>query len=656
MQEFFDVKIDYSPIEDFEWDADKLVGGSTIIEPNEKRFFEKEKFTPEEGFIRELVQNTLDAKLPGKSNIAKLELKVLDFQQPIEKRIYKKFINGTIINWLIKSRNIKSDKDLTYKALLASDFNTTGLDGYVDDFESNWNKYIYRVGSLDPSKDNGDGNKNLGKIATWRCSKLWMVFVRSKVEIPFQELRFMGRCLRNGSVKVDHKKELRDAHEFFVKNKNRNNVVVNDNLNKFLNKFFKLPRDKKGTDLLFPEFSIFEIRDLIPYALKNWFTPIAEENLELTIDGVNINKSNYKDLTKTYFDQQIFEGLDEEMMDFVVNTRNLKNDVDIDLKLLDPNKEGRQSNYPEEFFDFKDLTLKEVTAKVNQGKHLILKVPVKLRPISGGTISDEFYIGLKMRSERKSLKSFALMMRKNQILWDENKRSSFDKEARFVRDLMLTVVSKNQEINKLLTFFEDASHLYFNSESFTGGDYYEIENAKYILYLFRNVSNKIVKLLFDNDDSVNKDLLSKFFSLSSFGKKKKKKKVIVDDYIEDTPSIIPEINLDLPPSKSHIYYQDQLGQKLIIESINNEQLCGKKLRIEFGIKKRGNTDAFKKIDEFDFNLKNQTEISYYTGCSVDFGSIEQTSVEIIVQEDSFRLELKGIKKSYSHKSRYTILN
>ena len=49
-------------------------------------------------------------------------------------------------------------------------------------------------------------------------------------------------------------------------------------------------------------------------------------------------------------------------------------------------------------------------------------------------------------------------------------------------------VSKNQEINKLLTFFEDASHLYFNSESFTGGDYYEIENAKYILYLFRNVS------------------------------------------------------------------------------------------------------------------------------------------------------------------------
>ena len=93
----------------------------------------------------------------------------------------------------------------------------------------------------------------------------------------------MGRCLRNGSVKVDHKKELRDAHEFFVKNKDRNNVVVNDNLNKFLNKFFKLPRDKKGTDLLFPEFSIFEIRDLIPYALKNWFTPIAEENLELTV-------------------------------------------------------------------------------------------------------------------------------------------------------------------------------------------------------------------------------------------------------------------------------------------------------------------------------------------------------------------------------------
>ena len=48
-------------------------------------------------------------------------------------------------------------------------------------------------------------------------------------------------------------------------------------------------------------------------------------------------------------------------------------DLDIDLKLLDPNKEGRQSNYPPEFFDFKDLTLNEVATKVNQGKHLILK-------------------------------------------------------------------------------------------------------------------------------------------------------------------------------------------------------------------------------------------------------------------------------------------
>ena len=73
------------------------------------------------------------------------------------------------------------------------------------------------------------------------------------------------------------------------------------------------------------------------------------------------------------------------------------------------------------------------------------------------------------------------------------------------------------------------------------------------------------------------------------------------------------------------------------------------------VKKRGNTDAFVKVDEFDFNLLNQTDISFYSGCSIDNSSRKQTSIEIFVEDTSFTLELKGIKKAYSHKSRYTLI-
>ena len=149
--------------------------------------------------------------------------------------------------------------------------------------------------------------------------------------------------------------------------------------------------------------------------------------------------------------------------------------------------------------------------------------------------------------------------------------------------------------------------------------------------------------------------MSQFFSLKFKQKKKEKKIIEEDDHVEDVVKESPEIDIDIPPSKKHIYSQDQVGDKLVINSINNEEICGKKIKIEFGKKKRGNTDAFVKVDEFDFNLLNQTDISFYSGCSIDNSSRQQTSIEIFVEDTSFTLELKGIKKAYSHKSRYTLI-
>ena len=150
-------------------------------------------------------------------------------------------------------------------------------------------------------------------------------------------------------------------------------------------------------------------------------------------------------------------------------------------------------------------------------------------------------------------------------------------------------------------------------------------------------------------------MLGKYFSLKFKEKKKKKRIIEQDDHTEDVDEVTPEIDLDIPSSKSHVYSQKQSGNKLVINSINNEELCGKKIKIEFGIKKRGNTDAFIKVDEFDFNLLNRTDISSYSGCSIDNASRQQTSIEIFVEEESFSLELTGIKKAYSHKSRYTVI-
>ena len=112
----------------------------------------------------------------------------------------------------------------------------------------------------------------------------------------------------------------------------------------------------------------------------------------------------------------------------------------------------------------------------------MIKVPFKIIKKNGGKINDEFYIGLKMRSQRSGKRSSGLMLRNYQILWKEK---NFYEEAKWIKDLMITVISKNPETNKLLTYFETPSHLLFNESGFTGDLEYDVPNAKLFLRLFR---------------------------------------------------------------------------------------------------------------------------------------------------------------------------
>ena len=208
MQELYSAKINYEPIEGFQWQAQTLNANQedTIIEPNEAKLIENDKHPLPETFIRELVQNTLDAKAPGNNQVKILNLELLDFSQSYTKDIYKRFVNGKILKWLGLSKSIEPEYKLCFKALVASDFNTTGLSGDLNDPNSNWNKYITRVGNPELSKDGSLGSAGIGKIATWSCSRLRMVFIRTMIDDPCSEIRFIGRCLRRGNTEISNKK------------------------------------------------------------------------------------------------------------------------------------------------------------------------------------------------------------------------------------------------------------------------------------------------------------------------------------------------------------------------------------------------------------------------------------------------------------------
>ena len=147
--------------------------------------------------------------------------------------------------------------------------------------------------------------------------------MRTQISEPNPETRFIGKCLRRSNTPLDDPMFVRSCDEYFEKNPS--DVSIGEEFNKFLTKnIFKQPRDSDGTDFLFPEFDAFEISEVIPYAIKNWFTPIAEGKFELNINNISINKNNYLTLRKEYGAGINSENLDEEMMKFVIDSRNFE--------------------------------------------------------------------------------------------------------------------------------------------------------------------------------------------------------------------------------------------------------------------------------------------------------------------------------------------
>tara|TARA_Y100001978_G_scaffold149200_1_gene134257 strand:- start:1419 stop:3389 length:1971 start_codon:yes stop_codon:yes gene_type:complete len=638
-------------LDEYSWHATiKNSLEESIREPIEKKSFTIEKYPMEEVFIRELAQNTLDAKLKN-SKPAILNLDLVNFEDEESQNLYKHFINVTFLRWLIKSEDISDDYKLSFNALRVSDFNTSGLSGSIYESNSNWQKYTMRVGSDKLSKNDSLGSANLGKVATWASSNLWTVFLRSKIIDPISENRFIGRCLRKSHTYLKHP-DVRSCDEYYRK-KDAKEISINSEFNNYLSEnFFKQNRNETGTDFLFPEFSKFNLQDLIPYTIKNWFAPIAEGNLEVNIDGIEINKNSYKNIRDEFATRFELKDLDSEMMEFIVETRKLKSDLTWKLNEDLPQRTLVQKRYTKDLFEA-NISPKEIVAGLTSGKHLIITVPVNIKPSKGGNIKDEFYIGLKMREKKDEKKSLGLMFRNYQILWEEK---GFYEEARWIKDLMITVISTNSDLNKQLTYFETASHLLFNENAFGGESEYILNNAKLNLYLFRNVSNKIISLLFDEEDTENKNLLAKYFSFGKDNKNKNKGDEPDDDQIDDddddTP---PDDDVDLEGGKPQIFKASQNAGSIKIVSIDKEDLYGKRIKLEFGIKARRGSDPFKKINPNHINFNTFTEIKSTNGCSIVMSEIEQTSIQIDIEKSKFQLVIDKLQPSWSYKLRYSII-
>nr|ABE10762.1 hypothetical protein ASNC1092_0031 [uncultured Prochlorococcus marinus clone ASNC1092] len=651
-------KSDFSELmKEFSWEAPTYDIYQANRDPLEKDIFNVEGDDPSEIFVRELIQNSLDAKLKTNNDPVHLELEVIDFNHSNLRSSYQKIVNPKIQKYLYSSKDITQADVLTYKALRISDFNTTGLDGKSNDETSNWYKYFYKIGDKGKlSKKDGLGSANLGKVTTWASSKYWIIIVRTKL---FNEIRFQGRCLRKiNTIEESGGKKYVDSCDVYFRREDKENITINNIENKAVSEELILPeRRETGSDFLLPEFRENDLpkKDLISFTLKNWFKPIAENKITLNILGTEISKNNFRNLIQEYSTSNKY--LDEEMIDFVIDATNQKNDHLYELKKEIPkNKLYGNTKLTQDLFTDNQIDSKLLADQLYQNKHIQLKVPVRIKTKKGVQFENDFFlVSLKIRDIKKKYPPFGLMFRQYQILWNEK---DFWRSARGVNDLMVCVIADKPQLNTVLTHFEEPSHLLFNGRNFSGDDEYEKASAEFILYLFRNAANKFIDFILTGDEKEEPNLLSDLFPVPELDKEERGNNIDDDDDDEeddddddDDDPIGPDKIDPPPPGLEDIIKPIQDGGTFIINSLKNEKIVGKKIKFTFGIRSQKGINPFgnktNKLTKWDIDL-TKVNFDEYEGCHIDITSITFNTFEIMISEDKFKVIFSGLHEAFGY--------
>ncbi len=646
-------------IKEYQWDWEIKNRFYSNRGPLEKDVFNIERYEDAEIFSRELIQNALDAKVEYNNKPVVLKLEIVDFSSRPFRGIYDKLVNIDILRLLLDSKNIKDDFLPTYKALKISDYNTTGLSGSVIDDKSNWYKYFIKIGNLtELSKQDKLGSANLGKIAVWKSSNLWMVFARSC--IGDKKFRFQGRCLRDDDT--PDKKNPADINscDVYFRKKDPEDVEIDSDKNSDLsNLLFSDHRTSTGTDFIFPEFKAGSLSksEIIKFAIKNWFKAIAENRIRINIFGDEINSESYKGLIQKYGTNH--PDLDEDMIDFAIDASNENYDKQYTLKKSNSIEKYRSRSLSKDFFE--DLNIDEKLLIKNiqrEGKHIQIKVPVKIKSAKGVPFeNDYFLVSLKMRTTKTKRPSFGLMFRQDQILWEED---DFYRSSN-INDLMICIISNSPLLNKLLTHFEEPSHLKFNKRKFKGTEDFDRAAAEHVLYLFRNVANKFIEFLIKEDEEINTNALSDVFPSIDLNKDEDEDED--DDELEepdddddddddDGDSSTDNDQNKIPPSKTEKLLKEpyQNGGLVKLTSIKSEEIIGKRIKIILGVRKIGK-NPFKNLDRFKIDLTEAT-FSDYEGCDIVTSSISFNSFELIIREESFSVTIEGLEPAYAYANKY----
>ena len=263
--------------------------------------------TPLKSLAREICQNSLDACLKNKKAVVEFNVFKLNTEKIPGKEALKDVFERCYEYW--KPQKAQTTKEFYSKAieeinkdkidvLRISDFNTTGLKGSREQFNTDWINLTKSSGSSDKMGVSG-GSFGIGKFAPFACSYFSTVFYSThdiNCEDASQGVARLVTFIRGDGQSTQ-------GTGYYG---NEKNTPVYEQLN--LDSDFHRDLNQYGTDIYVPGYKYGGENwgiDIIVSVLDSFLGALWNEKLEVKVGNVFLNKNTLNEIIEIYKDDLI---------------------------------------------------------------------------------------------------------------------------------------------------------------------------------------------------------------------------------------------------------------------------------------------------------------------------------------------------------------
>jgi hypothetical protein len=587
------------------WRFRELERGVPERDPHEAEFFRLTE--PSEAVVREIIQNSLDAKIAGGNKV-----KVTFSFGELDKDNVMDYFNG--LESHLKACNLlppdyKEGNRVSF--LTIEDFGTTGLDGITGEDGSrpekgnNFFDFWWREGMS--GKSGGvAGRWGLGKTTFHIASRLrsfWGLTVRQDDHRKLLMGKALLKTHRIGDS-VYHYYGYFTAEDYKPLSEQ---IVIQD----FKQKFLLARNDEPGLSLIIPipdnEINISSVEKAV---IIHYFYAIMKGVLEVELKGpcdcLTLNADNLMDLACSQNWQGTpWEGINiQELLQFIIDSMHCENAIEL-TGTDDENPEITEHSFGDSLAELKD--------SFNAGNFLSFRIPIMIRKINEQPSRTYFDIYLKKYPQLRQSEEFFV---RSGITISGIKTIG----NRPVRGLF---VAEDEPVTAFLGDCENPHHTDWNER--TGGFKEKYENSARTLRFIKKSMVKIVSILDRPPQERQVDFLKEIFSIPERTSEEVKDRIRQPD--------IPKIH-----RKPAIFEITSIrgGFKISLSRNDISFPVSAKVTVAYDVR-RGN--PFKQYEINDFDLASSSISIRPMGCAVLRNN--RNIMEIQVTGSDFDLEVTG---------------